>query len=366
MKRLSVASASITLLLTLALPAAANAYSLLAHEALIDEAWDSHMAAVLKQRYPDAPPAAVEAARAYAYGGSLIQDLGYYPFGSRLFSNLVHYVRSGDFVGALLSQATDINEYAFALGAVAHYTGDTVGHGEAVNRVVPVMYPKLRAEFGDEVLYAASPTRHVMVEFAFDVVQAARGRFTSDVYQRRLGFAVAVPALERAFTVTYGLELSDVFGDVGLAINTYRRAASQLIPDVTRAAWRAKREEIIASTPGITEQDVVYTLTPRQYDEQYGAAYRKPGFFARLVVAVFSIVPKFGPFRSLAFEPLTADAERTLVASFEAAAAGYRSSLTALQSGSLSLPPRDLDTGAEPRRGVNPVSYTHLTLPTKA
>ena len=68
----------------------------------------------------------------------------------------MHYVRSGDFVEALVREARDVNEYAFALGALAHYTSDTVGHPIAVNRAVPIMYPKLLAMHGPEVL---SPTR---------------------------------------------------------------------------------------------------------------------------------------------------------------------------------------------------------------
>ena len=69
-------------------------------------------------------------ARAFAYGGSVIQDLGYYPFGSHFFSNLLHYVRTGDFVEAMIREARDVNEYAFALGALAHYAADNAGHPE--------------------------------------------------------------------------------------------------------------------------------------------------------------------------------------------------------------------------------------------
>lgn len=76
----------------------ASAYSVLAHEAIIDVMWDDQVAPTLKRRFPGTTEEALRKARAYAYGGSLIQDLGYYPFGSRVFSNLVHYVRSGDFV----------------------------------------------------------------------------------------------------------------------------------------------------------------------------------------------------------------------------------------------------------------------------
>jgi hypothetical protein len=345
--------AAATVLGAMLVPAQARAYSVLAHEALIDAVWDENLAPALRRRHPDASAEAVRTARAYAYGGALIQDLGYYPFGSRLFSNLVHYVRSGDFVAALIRQSRDVDEYAFALGALAHYVSDNVGHPSAVNRAVPILYPKLRAKYGDEVLYAASPARHVMVEFAFDVLQVARGTFNSDVYQELIGFHVAVPVLDRAFQETYGLELTDVFGDVDLAVGTYRRAASQILPDVTRMAWREKRDEILKATPDATEQRFVFTMTPRQYDDTYGRTYRKPGLLARIVVGLFKIVPKFGPFRPLAFEPLTPDTERMFLESFGASRTRYGELLQATASGAARLSDTDLDTGLAPAPGVN-------------
>ena len=344
-------------------PQKASAYSVLAHQALIDAAWNDQIAPMLQRRFRGARADAIRAARAYAYGGSLIQDLGYYPFGSRFFSNLVHYIRSGDFVEALIREARDVNEYAFALGALAHYASDTVGHPAAVNRVVPLMYPKLREKHGPHVLYADSPTRHVMVEFAFDVTQVARGTFKSDQYQQLIGFEVATPLLDRAFHATYGLTLKDVFGDVDLAIGTYRRAASRIVPDVTRLAWRDKRDEILEANPGITEQQFVFTMTPQQYDERFGTAYRKPGFLARVAVAIFKVLPKFGPFKPLAFEPLTPEAERLFLDSFAASRTRYRELLRRATSGSPKLGEADLDTGMQPSPGVNSLADdTHVEL----
>ena len=327
-----------------------------AHEALIDQAWEKQIVLLLKQKFPRSSPGEIDAARAYAYGGSLIQDLGYYPFGSRLFSNLAHYVRSGDFVDALVRQAQDVNEYAFALGALAHYAGDDIAHPRAVNRAVPIIYPKIRAKYGDEVLYVESPSRHVMVEFAFDVVQVARGAFRSDDYQHLIGFEVAMPVLERAFRETYGLELRDLFGDTELAIGTYRYAVSRMIPDMTRLAWREKRDEILAATPDLTEEDVVFTMTRRQYEETYGTRYRKPGLLARFVVMIFKVLPRFGPFKSLAFEPLNTEAEQLFLDSFEASSAFYRRSLDVLRIGRLALSDVDLDTGNPSARGANPLA----------
>ena len=338
-------------------PTGVAAYSVLAHEALVDAVWQDELAPLLKARFPRASAADVRAARAYACGGSLIQDLGYYPFGSRLFSNLVHYVRSGDFVAALVREARDVNEYAFALGALAHYASDNVGHPRAVNRVVPMMYPKIAQKHGAAALYAHAPSRHVMVEFAFDVVQVARGTFKADVYQDLIGFQVATPVLERAFRATYGLALDDVFGDVDLAIGTYRRAASEIIPDVTRMAWRDKRDEILAANPNLAERDFVFRrMTRREYDEKYGTSYRKPGLFSRIVVAIFKVVPKFGPFKPLAFKPLTPEAERMFLESFAESRARYRQLLRSARDGRVDLGDTDLDTGVRPAGGVNPLA----------
>lgn len=343
-----------TAMLLVCAPANSSAYSVLAHEALIDDAWMQQIAPLLRQRFPRASAQAIQEARAYAYGGSLIQDLGYYPFGSHFFSNLVHYIRSGDFVEALIGEAHNVNEYAFALGALAHYASDNAGHPIAVNRVVPIMYPKLRAKYGEKVLYSDSPARHIMVEFAFDVLQVARGHFKSDAYQELIGFEVAKPLLERAFRDTYGLELKEVFGSVDLALGSYRRAASQFIPDVTRVAWREKRDEILARTPDVTEGDFVYSMTALEYDMRFGTTYRKPGLFARIVVAIFKVIPRFGPFKPLAFEPLTADTERMFLDSFTAAHERFDAMLQQLRANRrVSLRDTDLDTGQLPALGVN-------------
>jgi zinc dependent phospholipase C len=348
--RLSIAAVVLMLGCT---GSSASAYSVLAHEAVIDATWNDDITPLLRQRFPSVSAEAIRKARAYAYGGSLIQDLGYYPFGSHLFTNLAHYVRSGDFVQALITEARTVDEFAFALGALAHYASDNAAHPMAVNKALPIMYPKLRAKFGEDVLFAESPSRHVMVEFAFDVLQVARGTFKADAYQDLLGFDVAKPVLERAFRETYGLELKDVFGDVDLAINTYRHAASKLIPDVTRVAWREKRKEILEATPDVAEANFVYTMTPADYDKKYGTNYRKPGLLARVVVAIFKVLPKFGPFKPLAFEPLTVQTERMFLDSFDASCERYRVLLRAVRDRRLTFADTDLDTGRSPSPGVN-------------
>lgn len=323
----------------------ASAYSVLAHEANVDGLWDSAIVPALKQRFPRATPDELDEARAYAYGGCVIQDLGYYPFGSHFFSDLLHYVRSGDFVAALIDEAKDVDELAFALGALAHYAADSSGHPLATNRVVPIEYPKLREKFGSRVTYAQSPKSHVLVEFSFDVVQLAAGAYASETYHKFIGFKVAMPALDRAMRATYGLEVKDLFTDVDLAIGTYRHAVSTIIPEMTKVAWRDKREEILKVAPTTKETSFVFRLTPAEYAKEYGDAWERPKWWARFFGVLFKLLPKIGPFRPLSFKVPTPEAERLFLASFLETQTRYREALAELRARTLALPNRDLDTG---------------------
>lgn len=328
----------------LVMPRSAAAYSVLAHETLVDALWDDVIVVMLRQRFPRESREAVAASRAFAYGGSVIQDLGYYPFGNHFFTNLLHYVRSGDFVETLVRESQTLDEYAFALGAMAHYAADNIGHPIATNRAVPLMYPKVRAKFGNEVTYVEDPKRHIMVEFAFDVAQVGLGRYVSDAYHQFIGFEVAKPLLERAFRQTYGLEMKDLFADEDLAIGTYRFAVSKMIPDLTRAAAQDKKDS------------VVYTFTRSQFETEFGTKYRRPSLFARFLVFVAKAMPPIGPFRSLHFDPPTPEAQRLFVESFARSRDRYRAMLEAARANRLSLPNTDFDTGRPTARGEYPLA----------
>jgi len=338
-------------LLTLAGTTDARAYSVLAHEANIDALWEPAIRPLLARRFPNATRQQILDARAYAYGGSVIQDLGYYPFGSHFFSNLLHYVRSGDFVETMIRDARDMNEYAFALGALGHYASDNTGHPEAVNKAVALMYPKLRKKYGPVVTYVQSPAHHVIVEFSFDIVQAASGAYPPETYHQFIGFQVAKPLLERAFRETYALEMSDVLPNEDLAISTYRRAVSELIPEVTRTAWRDKREEIARLRPGIDERAFVYTFTRRQFEREFGTAYTRPGFFARFIALIYKVVPKIGPLKPLSFKTPTPEAQHLFDENLKHTRARYRAALDAVARGRLDVAYTDFDTGKPTRRG---------------
>jgi hypothetical protein len=336
---------TIVLAIAVLSPVPARAYSVLAHEANVDVMWDSAIVPVLKQRFPRATADELMDARAYAYGGCVIQDLGYYPFGSHFFSDLVHYIRSGQFVWRLISDAKDVNELAFGLGALAHYAADSNGHPLATNRVVPMVYPKLRDKYGDWVTYAQSPKSHVLVEFSFDVVQAASGVYASEAYHKFIGFKVAMPVLEQAFRETYGLEMRDLFNDVDLSIGTYRHAVSVIIPEMTKVAWRDKQKEILKASPQMQEARFVFHLTRREYEKEYGVDYDKPKWWARLFGVIFKLVPKIGPFRPMSFKVPSPEAEQLFLQSFEATQQRYRALLAEARTKDLTLPNVDLDTG---------------------
>src|SRR6516225_1451071 len=232
------------LLFLLACPPPLEAYSVLSHQAIIDAVWEANLKPLLKKRFPKATEDELSGAQAYAYGGSIIQDMGYYPYGSPFFSNLTHYVRGGDFIQAMLRDAQDLNEYAFALGSLAHYAADNDGHRLATNLAVPILYPKLKKKFGDQVTYEDDPLAHVKTEFGFDVLQVARERYAPDSYHEFIGFSVSERVLDQAFMETYGLDLRKLLVDEERAIRSYRDAVRNIFPKATRIAWHLKKDEI--------------------------------------------------------------------------------------------------------------------------
>ena len=329
----------------------ARAYSVLAHEAVVDTAWTDTIRPILLRRFPGTTAEGLLEAHSYAYGGSVIQDLGYYPFGNKFFSNLLHYTRSGDFVTAMIRDAHDVNELAFALGALAHYVTDTTGHPEAVNRSVPLIFPKLRAKFGDNITYVQAPKQHVITEFSFDIVQTAAGKYQLDAYRRFIGFRVAKPLLERAFVEIYGIEIEEIFPNADRAISTYRYAVSQIIPALTEAAWRDKREEIASLVPNIEQNAFIFKYRRIDFEREYGRDYSKPGRFARLLAVIFRIVPKVGPLKPLTFKTPTPEAQQLFTRSFTDAAARYRAALQKVATGQLAVRNTDFDTGQLARHG---------------
>jgi hypothetical protein len=347
------------LVLLLVLPAApASAYSVLTHQAVIDSTWDNCLVPLLRQRYPAAADSALLLeAKSYAYGGAILQDMGYYPLGAEFFTNLTHYVRAGDFVRNLLRQARNPNEYAFALGALSHYVADNVGHPEGTNQIMPTVYADLRTKYGPVVTYENAPIRHTELEFSFDVVQVAAGRYRTQDYHKFVGFRVSKPVLERAFQETYGLELGQVFLNVDVSVASFRFAVNQLLPAAARAAWHSQHKEIRRVSPRARRREYLYKTNRRRFEREFGTDYEKPGFGARMAARVINLLPKFGPLKTYAFELSNTEGERQFRRSYRAVL-GQFCTLTARQpTDTTAFSPHLLNTNLDTGQPTRATAY---------
>ncbi len=326
----------------------ANAYSVLSHEEVVDMLWLPQIVPLLKARFPGLTDEQIRQAHAYAYGGSVIQDIGYYPFGSHYFSDLLHYVRTGDFVEQLIRDSATPDEYAFALGALAHYCGDTIGH-PFINQITADEYPALRKQYGKSVTYDQNSTAHLRTEFGFDVVGVADGVYSQEAYRDFIGFQVAKPLLERAFQETYGLKMSDVIRHEDLAIATYRYAVSNLIPKMTKVALVSYHDRIEQAHPGFDRSKFVYRFQRTEFNKQYGRQYKKPGIGTHIFGFVIHIFPKVGPFKALQLSIPNADEQTIYLRSVNATVDRYKLYLSQVHAKPTALPEDSAQTPTSTR-----------------
>lgn len=356
------------LIISLILPFYGNAYSVLTHEAIVDALWEKTITPLLLEKYPRTTREQLLAAKAYAYGGAVAPDMGYYPFGSSLFTNLVHYVRSGDFVQALLDEQKSLNDYAFALGALCHYTADTYGHPLGTNRTVPLVYPKVGKKFGKVVTYAEDKTSHLRMEFGFDVLQTARGSYATKQYHDFIGFSLADTLMEKAFMKTYGLDMKDLFTSFSLASNTFRWAVKDLFPGITKAAWNMKKNEIRKTQPKARSRDFIYKMKSRDFNKEFGDKRQKPGFFSSVLSFVIRILPKVGPLKALKFKTPGPEAEKLFILSFDSVVYHYQQNVKSRDPEDIHWVNKDFDTGKKTMAGEYPLcdkTYMELVLKLK-
>ncbi len=278
-----------------------GAYSFLTHETIIDLAWESAIVPVLLSQYPKTTPGELRLAHAYAYGGSAIQDTGYYPFGHEIFSNLTHYVRTGDFITFMIHDARNVNELAFALGALSHYAGDTIGHQDAVNPSTAIEFPNLAKKYGPVVTYDESPHGHIRTEFAFDINQLSRERFAPSGYLSHVGLLVPRRVLEQAFFQTYGLRLHDILGNEATAFRSYQFSVRRLLPKVAYAEVLLHRKGFPPDQPTPAFRE--FEQRVKQADQTngwYKFRRKKASFSTRMLAGLIFIVPKIGALSDLA------------------------------------------------------------------
>jgi len=324
-------------------------YSVQTHESLIDLAWKESIRPLLVERFPGLTEMQLQEAHAYAYGGCAIQDLGYYPFANGFFSDLTHYVRSGDFVLSLLRNAQTPDELGFAIGALSHYIGDSIGHGGAVNHSVAIEFPKLEKEYGPIVNYAQNPHAHVQVEFGFDINQLSKRHFAPSDYLEHVGLKIPAPLLRKAFFETYGLNLPAMIGTRDAALKTYRFGVRSFLPAIARA------ETILHKFPSDmpSESDDQLAKALRQAAAENGwEQYRKnPGVGSHVLAGLIFVLPKVGILALLKIRRPNPRTEDLYINSVNRSIAALRLALANFDSISMYLPNRDLDTGEKVKPG---------------
>ena len=340
--------ATVCLLLT---AATGLSCSVLSHEAVIDATWDTTLRPLLLAAYPNSTADDLKNAHAYAYGGAIIQDLGYYPHGNKMFSDLTHYVRTGDFVQALIQDAHSLNELAFALGALSHYSADVDVHSSATNPGVALLYPKLERRFGSTVTYEEDPSAHLKTEFGFDVLEVAKGSFAPAAYHDFIGFYVADDLVARAFRDTYGIKITSFFYNFDSAVGSYRRDVSIWIPRATKVAWAQREDEIKQLQPSINRRQFVYVMKRASYEHDWGKDYARPSVGDRILAFLAKILPPIGPLRALRFKMPTPQVETLFMASFDRSVHEYTQQLLAEGAHSLTLGDPNYDIGRPAKPG---------------
>lgn len=356
---------AVTLLFAVCTPRA-GAYSVLTHQEVIDLAWNASIRPVLLARFPGANAEALRAAHAYAYGGCAIQDMGYYPSGKQFFSNLTHYVRAGDFVAWMLANARTIDELAFAMGALSHYLGDSIGHAEAVNPATAIEFPKLQRKFGATVTYDESPHGHIRTEFGFDVDEMADAAFAPPAFLKSIGLEVPRKFLERAFVNTYGFDIHELTGRVRPALRSYRTSVRSFIPAFAEAEVVLHRHQFPPHPNDETYRVFADRVGHTNYERHWVYAFKGPGFKAHLLAVVVLIMPKIGAPSDLAIKIPTPDTEERYLRSVNHTVDVFRGELDRLQVNSgepIALANIDLDTGYPVMVGDYPLTdHTYAQL----
>ncbi len=331
--------------LLLLIPERSSAFSILAHEAVIDAEWDKVLKPMLLAKYPNSSPQDLKSAHAYAYGGCLVPDMGYMPFGDPYFTDLLHYVRTGDFVMEVINDAQNLNQYAFALGVLSHYLADEYGHSLATNRTVPILYPKLGQKFGPVITYSDDHLSHSRTELAYDVLQTAKGNYASTAYHDFIGFSIDSALLATAFQKTYGESLKEMFPKYSSTVATFRWGVRDLFPEFTQQAWHIKKSDIRENNAGITREKFKYRMNRRMFRKEFGSDYTEPKFSARVVAFIIKILPKIGALKKLKFINPGPEGEKLFAMSMDSVLHHYTIDLNQVNEHKLYLTNIDYDTG---------------------
>jgi hypothetical protein len=327
--------------ITFLLPLYSHCFSFLTHEAIIDNTWEKSIRPLLKIKYPRTTDSALQVAHSYAYGGAVFPDIGYTPLGSVFFTNLIHYVNTGDFINALLDEAEDVNEYAFALGVLSHYFTDVYGHPFCTNHAVPMLYPEVKEKLGNIVTFEQAEREHSRTEYGFDVIQTAIGNYKSEDYHSFIGFQVSQPVLERAFLKTYKLELKDIFLSLPVSISLFRFSVNNIFPELTKDAWRIRKSFLTKLNPLEGEDEYDYKIDKDAYEKEFG----KIPILSTILSFFIGLVPKVGPWDVYKFKEPSPEVEMLFAKTMKTISIRYSKQLKKLAHTRPRLENINYDTG---------------------
>jgi hypothetical protein len=201
------------------------------------------------------------------------------------------------------------------------------------------------------VTYDEGRSEHLRTEFGFDVLQVARHRYPPQSFHDFIDFQVAKQQLERAFLATYGVPLDSVLTHEDLAIGSYRRSVSKVIPEMTKVALASRGKTMAQEIPDFNRKLFLYHLSRADYEKNWGRDYSKPGPGARIMAFLLRFVPKVGPFRGLKYKDPTPKTEDLYMQSVNETVAALRTQLKQVRQSEIEFAAIDLDTGAPTRAG---------------
>jgi hypothetical protein len=172
----------------------------------------------------------------------------------------------------------------------------------------------------------------------------AKRRYFSKQYHDFIGFEVSQSLIERAFQDTYGIATQDFLRNQDVSIESYRFAISRVIPEMTQVAL-ASRTQHVEEKNDSAKREFLYHLSRADYRKDFGAKYRRPGCFARVLAFLLKMVPKFGSLKALAYKDPTPQTEDLYFKSMNNVVNEYHMLVHQTAAGDLHIPNRNLDTG---------------------
>ncbi len=260
-------------------------------------------------------------------------------------------------IKSLLNNAENLNQFAFAIGFLSHYYADNFGHPMATNKSVPLVYEKMKRKFGNNVTYADNKIYHMRMEFAFDVLEIAKGNYASPQYHAIIGFKVDTALLSKAFSETYGLSINKVFKNhLSATVEFFRFTIANIIPEITKSGWAAKKAAIAKKDSSTVSKNFHYKMRIRDYNKDFGKGYNRPGTFPTILSFLFKIFPKVGPLRALKFKAPTTESEKLFDKSFDTILFHYKHTITPLVPSENHLKNVDFDTGRPTQHCEYPIA----------